>query len=94
MWPLRPNAPGCFPTRVGIFLPPYLAALTALGKALLVTWLPTSCAAAGGLVEPHQSHIGSGALPDPWSFGSWTSSSTGSWLWSASERTPGRALLF
>ena len=56
MWPLRPNAPGCFPTRVGIFLPPYLAALTALGKALLVTWLPTSCAAAGGLVEQHQSH--------------------------------------
>ena len=41
-----------------------------------------------------QSHIGSGALPGPWSFGSWTTSSTGTWLWSASERTPGRALPF
>ena len=84
------------PLRVGIFyrltwlrcLRLEKALLPRLGCGLRVLQLETWF---GPL---HQSHIGSGALPDPWSFGSWTSSSTGSWLWSASERTPGRALLF
>ena len=98
---------GCFPTRVGIFTAILGCAVLRLEKRCLAfAAADFGCLqlglvgtfAAGILVltvgPPTNLTLVAEQLPGPWSFGSWTTSSTGTWLWSASERTPGRALPF